>query len=470
MSTLVMKFGGNAVGTIGALTQVLSIVLHEHKRWKQLVLVASAFDGVTDLLYEAANLAQVANQRGFRRIAANLRTRHLAVMEQLPLGAQERSVLQADIDRLLFEMLDECQTISSTPSDALSPQVSDRIVGVGERLSARIIAALLRQNDLRGVAIDATDIIVTDEVHGNAAPVMDLTTQKVRENLLPMMDRDIIPVVTGFIGATRSGKPTTLGRGGSDYTSSILSVCISASELWIWSDVDGMMSTDPREVSEAKVISEMSYSEVAELAYFGARILHARMIRPIQEKRIPLRIKNVFKPQQPGTLIRDTHSAPLERIKAVTHIPGIGLTANRSGALADVIKLVDDTLFSTVGTNAEVMISSQSSSRSFLCFIIPPSVGGLEAIDTSRTALLNNISSLHDTVVWQVEIVSVVTAIGESLDKLLGLNARIMSQLDGVRIIGLAQGPSRCSLSIIVNSEDGEEALRRIHELTISND
>src|SRR5262245_55485517 len=139
MTTLIMKFGGTAVGTVSALSQVLSITLHEVKRWDRLILVASALDGVTDMLLEAAHLAQVANQRGYRRIAANIRTRHMALAEQLPLGVQERAALQADIDRLLFEMLDVCQTVASTPSEILSPEISDRIIGVGEKLAARVI-------------------------------------------------------------------------------------------------------------------------------------------------------------------------------------------------------------------------------------------------------------------------------------------------------------------------------------------
>lgn len=469
MDTLIMKFGGSALGTVPALTQVLSIILHEHKRWKRLLLVASALDGVTDMLLEAAHLAQVANQRGYRRISATLRTRHLALVEHLPLGQPERAALQADIDRLLFEMLDDCQTVASTPSDTLSPEISDRIVGVGERLSARIIAALLRQNGLRGVAIDGTDVIITDNVHGNATPLMDITKQRIEKNLLPMLTRDIIPVVAGYIGATVEGKPTTIGRGGSDYTASVLAVTSEADEVWIWSDVDGMMSTDPREIEEARVIPEMSYDEVAELAYFGARILHARMIQPLQQNNIPLRVKNVYKPQFRGTLIHHASPETTQRIKAVTSIPGIGLTANRSGSLSKITQLVDDTLFETTGSRADVTISAQSASRSFLCFIVPTSAGGLETVNATSANIVGKLENLHDSAKWTVHPVSIVTAIGEGLDQMQGLNATILQHLNGIRIVGLAQGPSYCSLSVIVEQSATEEALRRIHDLVLNN-
>jgi bifunctional aspartokinase / homoserine dehydrogenase 1 len=469
MSTLMMKFGGSSVGTTAALTQVLSIVLHEHKRWDRLVLIASALDGVTDMLLEAAHLAQLNNQRGYRRIAATLRTRHLALVEQLPLGAQERAVLQADIDRLLFEMLDVCQTVASIPSETLSPETSDKIAAVGERLSARIIAALLRQNDVRGVAIDGTDVIITDYVHGNATPDLNLTRAKVEENLTPLLERKIIPIVTGFIGATPTSKTTTIGRGGSDYTASILGLCLRADELWIWSDVDGMMSTDPREVETARVIEELSYNEVAELAYFGARILHSRMIQPLKERDILIRIKNVYKPQLPGTLIHRIEERIPPRIKAVTLIQGIGLSAERSGSVADMARLVDETLFQSVGTHTDVMISSQSSSRSFLCFIIP-TAAGLEAVDAAQIALRARLLEVPDGILWMVRPLSVITAIGEKLADKPELSAQILGCLTSVRVLGLAQGPSRCSLSIIVDPADAEAALRQVHALTLKSD
>jgi len=463
-----MKFGGSSVGTPTALTQVLSIVLHEQKYWDNLILVASALDGVTDMLLEAAYLAQVSNQRGYRRIAATLRTRHLAIIDQLPLGTAERAAVQADVDRLLFEMLDICQTVASIPTDTLSPHISDSIVSVGERVSARIIAALLRQNSLLGVAIDGIDLIVTNAVYGNATPNVQQTAQKVEQLLMPMLTRNIIPVVTGFIGATPDGKTTTLGRGGSDYTASILAVCAKADEVWIWSNVDGMMSTDPNEIPDARPIAELSYDEVAELAYFGARILHARMIIPLKEHGISLRIKNVYKPQLGGTLIHHISEKQQPSLKAVTTISAIGLTANRSGSVSDVAKLVDEALFQSIGAHADVMISSQSSSKTFLCFIVPTSAG-LEAIDTIRHALSERLNTYRDEVSWEAKPLSVVTAIGESLDEIQGTTAQILKELQGVKVLGLAQGPSRCSLSIIVEPNTAEQTLRSVHDFIIKN-
>ncbi|MCS6834545.1 MAG: aspartate kinase [Anaerolineae bacterium] len=468
MSTLVMKFGGSAIGTPAALTQVLSIVIHEHQRWDHLVLVASALDGVTDMLLEAAYLAQMSNQRGYRRIAATLRTRHIALVEALPLGQQERVGLLADIDRLLFEMLDVCQSVASSSTDTLSPQATDAIASCGERLSSRVIAGLLRQNNLLGVAIDGMDVIITDDVHGNATPNLPLTHERIQQTLVPMLARHIIPVVTGFIGATRQGKITTMGRGGSDYTASILSTSINANELWIWSDVDGMMTADPREYEDAQMIPLLSYDEVAEMAYFGARILHARMIRPLRERSIPIRVKNVYKPQGVGTLIQPYTDDYAPQMKAVTSVQAVTLSAARAGSITQVLGLVDQVFQATIGSPAEVTLSSQSSSSTLLCFIIPPSIG-TEIVDTLRSNLEEALRGFSDTVSWRVRPATVISLLGSNIDRLAHLWGGIMQAISHYSLLGIAQGPSHCSLSLIVEPQDAEGIIQRVHPLVLKS-
>lgn len=464
-----MKFGGSSVGTTTALTQVVSIILQEQERWERLILVVSALEGVTDALIEAARLAQLSNRRGYRRIAATIRARHLALIEQLPLGSAERSTLHADIDQLLFDMLDICQNIADTTTeDSVAPDKIDSIIGVGERLSTRIIAALLRQNNLRSVAVDATELIISDHTYGNAHPNMPLTQQRIDDYLLPMVERRIVPVITGFIAQTTSGKTTTLGRGGSDLTASVLAVCAGAKEVWIWTDVDGMMSTDPREIPKARVIPELSYDEVAELAYFGARILHSRMIIPLRDNNIPLRIKNVYRPQQRGTLIHIPATRTQRTLKAVTSIHGIGLNAHQSGPLSTIASIVDSTLYKTIGNHADVMISAQSSTRSFVAFVIPTSAGP-DAAHATYTALEERLEAHPDTLSWTVNPVRIITVIGAELDTVPELTARVFSTLGSVRILAIAQGPSQCSLSIVIQPQDGDIVLERIHDLILNN-
>ena len=469
MSTLIMKFGGSALGTTAALAQVLSIVLHETQQWDRVLIVASALEGVTDQLLEAAQHAQINHQRGYRRIISTLRTRHIAMAEQLPLGVDEQAVLRADIGNLLFRILEICQSLADSQLDTIQPQYLDEIVAVGEQLAARIIAALLREKQIPSVAIDSTDIIITDENYGNASPIMDLTAQRIQNIIFPMMEQQIIPVITGYIGATQSGEITTLGRGGTDYTASILSTCVQSDEVWIWADVDGIMSADPRIVPNSQLIEELPYRETAELAYFGARILHNRMIPPLQAADTPIRIKNIFKPQQAGTYIYRFEPDRQSRLKAVTTIQGLALTAERSGSLYDITRLVDRTLGKTIGSQAEVMITSQSSNRSFVCFVIPTSAN-IDAFNSIRAELENKFSDFPNKIPWNIELVSIVTIVGSNINTQPQLSATVFSVLQNIPILGIAQGPSGCSLSVVVPQTHVEKTLREIHREIIKND
>ncbi len=468
MATLVMKFGGASVATATALSQVLNIIAGEASQWDNVLVVVSALEGVTDMLLEAAQLARIANQRGYRRIAANLRSRHLAIIDQLPLHRPDHNTLQADIDQLLSEMLDHCREIAINLNEELAPDNSDSVVAVGERLSARIVAALLRHNGIRGAAVDGTDVLVTDEVYGNANPNLALTSQRVNELLVPMLQRNMIPVVTGFIGATVNGKTTTLGRGGTDYTASVISALLGADELWIWTDVDGMMTADPRELRNARVIPRLSYSEAADLAYFGARILHARMIAPLAQRELPLRIKNIGLPAQTGTLVLSNRKQGAPAIKAVTSIQGLSLRRPASGSLAGVTRLVGNTLFKTLGMRTEVMIASQSSSSSFLSFVIPTSIG-VDGVDRLQRALQAKMEGYPEKMPWEIGTVALVTAIGSELHRAPNLLAQVISSLDDIEIFGLALGASNSSVTVAMRLLNSREAMQRIHNLIVKS-
>ncbi len=463
-----MKFGGASVATTTALTQVVSIILQEIERWDRIIVIASALEGVTDALLEAAQLASLSNRRGYRRLIANVRARHMTLVDELPLSNDERNALHADIDQLLFDMLDVCQNLSDIPAETnvtieSAPQI-DMIVSVGERLAARVIAALLRENNLRGVALDATELIVTDDIFGNARPDVEATRARINRDLMPMLERDIIPVVTGFIGATLDGRITTLGRGGSDYSAAMIGVCTDSSEVWMWTDVDGMMTADPSDVDEVRVVPTLSYEEVAELAYFGARILHARMVEPLQQADIPLLIKNVFKPQQPGTIIQQTPQPSETRIKAVTRIQGISLRSNANGPLEDILSTINQSFKTTTGNKADVMFSSQSAQGSFICFVIPTAVG-LDGLTLIEKHLKETLQEYPQHAHWQMQSVDVLTIIGNIGQQYTSIMAQVFSALGDLPILIAAPGPSACSLSIVVTPSLSDTALSRIHQL-----
>ncbi len=462
-----MKFGGAALGTTGALSQVISIILHEYTMWERLVLVVSALEGVTDSLLEATQLAQLSNRRGYRRIAANVRARHLNIVEKMPLNPTERSALQADIDRLLYDMLNICQAIADdTSTPDVAPDAIDAVVGTGEKLAARVVAALLRQNNLRGVAVDATDLILTDDVHGHAYPDWDATQSRIDTNLVPMLSRKIVPVITGYIASNLKGKQTTLGRGGSDFSASILSVCLKADEVWVWTDVDGIMSSDPREVPYAHVIPSMSYSEMQELAYFGARVLHSRMISPLAQNQIPLRVKNVYKPQNPGTLI-SSQTSGTQPIKAITSIAGIGLMNRQSGPISRIVSLADQEMFQTMGSHADVMILAQSYTETFLCFVVPLSAGP-EAPRILRNRLESRLQSDPELASWKVEPMLVLSAVGFHRAK-TALAGQVLEQLGDIVTRAVSHGPAQNSLAMVIAPQDADRAFQRLHPLTLSS-
>jgi len=244
-------------------------------------------------------------------------------------------------------------------------------------------------------------------------------------------------------------------------------VCVGADEMWIWTDVDGMMTADPHEISAAQTIPALSYDDVADLAYFGARILHARMIDPLYEHLIPLRVRNVFKPQQPGTLIQKRDPNLSIGLKAVTSIQGLGLAAQYSGSLASVAALVDQTLLAMTGSHADVMISSQSSSHSFVCFVVPTSAGQ-DAPHNLQFAVEAELSESFGDSIWSVRAVSIITVIGTQVDVHHQYTAQILSSLGDIRLLALSHGPTGNTLSLVTETEYAQDALARIHEVILN--
>ena len=460
MRTLVMKFGGTTLARTEGLTQLVGIVLYERERWDRLMLVVSALEGVTDQLIDAAHLAQFAQQRGYRRIVSNLRQRHLALAESLPLDQNERSVLQANIDTLLSDLLAMCESLGGASEGQAASDSFDAIIGVGERLTARFVAALLRHSGLRSVALDTTELIITDNVRANANPDMEATRARMETQLLPMLERGIMPVLTGFIGATTTGKPTTLGRGGSDYTAAILGVCANATEIWIWTDVDGVMSADPLEIADARSIRKLSITEATEMAFFGARVLHPRMLLLLRGREIALRVRNLFAPQQPGTLVRDSTAQLEDGFQAVTSIAAIALQTASSGSLAKVTALVDDVFFDTIGNHVDVTITTQSPMHTLICFVVP-NAAGQEAVHTLNSALEDR---LQENSKWQVKPVTIVTAIGAQ-DAISPTGClKIVTALAGIPVLAIDYSPARCGISVVINVRDTELAVNRLHE------
>jgi len=304
MSRLVVKFGGTSVGDASAFAQVRDIV-SEHARYgDRVIAIVSAMSGVTDDLTRGIVSAAAGDGETYLEVCDSLRKRHLDVITELLDDDPARDSLGSIIDSLILEYESLCASVRVLGE--VTARVMDAALSRGERMSARILAALLQQAGVRSEAVDATELIVTDATFGNAAPIAQLTRERITSRLVPLLDAGVAPVVTGFIAATEDGVTTTLGRGGSDYTAAIIGDALDANAVWIFTDVDGVMTADPRSVPDARVIPVISYTEVGELAYFGAKVLHPRTIRPVIEREIPVWVKNTFHPERPGTrIVRD---------------------------------------------------------------------------------------------------------------------------------------------------------------------
>ncbi|MCP4532440.1 MAG: aspartate kinase, partial [Delftia sp.] len=369
MSTLTMKFGGTSVGSAEALTQAAGIILAQAQEWDRLAVVISAMSGVTNALTRGALTAASGDGHTYRTVVTDLRVRHYGAVDALLSPNGERAQLLATVDEHLDEFAAFCRSVHVLGE--VTPRAMDAITSLGERINVRTLAALLRQKGARSEAVDATELIVTDDTFQNGAPLMDATRARVSARLVPLLDEGVIPIVTGFIAATEDGVTTTLGRGGSDYSAAILGACLDADEVWTWTDVDGVMTADPRIAPDARVIPVLSYSEVGELAYFGAKVLHPRTIRPVIERGIPLWVKNTFNPTCPGTRIAaEPESAP-GTVKAVTAIEGLSMVAVEGRGMMGVPGIAARTFSAVARQGPSALMISQASSEQSVCFVIP---------------------------------------------------------------------------------------------------
>jgi len=331
-------------------------------------------------------------------------------------------------------------------------------------MNARIFAALLQQMGVSSRAVDASGLIVTDNNFTNAAPLLDLTRARVKNILVPLMEQDITPVVTGFAGATESGITTTLGRGGSDYTAAILADCLDADEVWTWTDVDGVMTADPRIVPEARVIPELSFSEVGELAYFGAKVLHPKTIRPIIERGIPLWVKNTFNPDFIGTRISRQFQRPPGILTAITTIRSLSIVNVEGRGMLGVPGIAARTFGAVARQKASVLMISQSSSEQSICFVIPTASAAQVIRSVEDEVTLELMRGDIDRV-WAKDKVEIVTVIGSGMRETPGVSARIFGALGkaGINVIAIAMGSSEFSISLVVASRDANKAVRAIH-------
>jgi aspartate kinase len=465
--TLVMKFGGTSVGSAEAIRRAADLIRRTLKSRPKVVVVASAMSGVTDLLLKGANTAAAGDGATYKEVAQSLRRMHIEAIETLLDAGIDRNEVSAEINRLVdrFEAL--CQAVLILGE--LTPRALDAISSMGEQMSIRIVAAYLRQTGQEAEAVDATDLILTDSTFQAAVPQMAESSLRSQTRLFPLLEKGTVPIVTGFIGISPEGVTTTLGRGGSDYSAAILGQALQADEVWIWTDVDGVMTADPRFVPNARTIPTLSYREVSELAYYGAKVLHPKTIRPCVENGIPLRIKNTFNPDHPGTLIVSDDEAEQGDIKAVTAVKNQSLVTIEGRGMMGVPGIAARAFGAVAGIQVSVLLISQASSEQSICFTIPESVAG-RVTTALESQFIEELARRDIDRIWAEQPVSIITVVGAGMRGTPGIAGRIFTALGnaGVNVLAIAQGSSECSISLVVSAAETAAAELAIHQLIIN--
>ena len=464
--TLVMKFGGTSVGTPEAMRQAVEIVCQTRQDWPRLVVIASALSGVTNQLLASATRAAHGDVQMLYQTESKLREAHFVVADRLVTEPARCAQVKQEVQHLIADFMNLCQAISVLGE--ATPRALDAVAGLGERMSVRLMAAGLEVIGVPAQIVEATQLIITDNRFQDAHPDFEATTQRTLQFLEPVLAQGRVPVVTGFIAATREGVTTTLGRGGSDYSAGILGAALSADEVWIWTDVDGIMSADPRIVPNARTIPELTYREIAELAYFGAKVLHPKTIRPVIEKGIGLRVCNTFNPSHPGTRLTNNGTETDVVIKAVTAIHGLRLVTIEGRGMLGVPGVAARTFGAVASTSTSVPLITQASSEQSICFAVPTE-SAEKVVAAVKQAFSNELSNRDIERIWADEDVVIITVVGAGMQKIPGVAGKVFSALGdaNVNVIAIAQGSSEVSISLVVAAQDADNGVRTIHKLII---
>jgi aspartate kinase len=470
--TLVMKFGGTSVGSVDALKNAVQIIRDAKRDWERVVVVTSAMSGVTNLLLDSAASASQGKVDSLPVTESSLREKHFVVADALIKDETLREQTKSEINALILSLVDLCKAIAVLGE--ASPRAMDTVASLGERMSVRLLAAVVHDTGIPADGIESTEFVITNAHFQNAHPDFKVTTEKTREKLNPLLDKNIMPITTGFIGATPEGAITTLGRGGSDYSAAIIGAVLPADDVWIWTDVDGVMTTDPRIVPNAITLPEISYNEIAELAYYGAKVLHPKTIRPVLDAGIGLRICNTFNPSHPGTKliasVKSNGKVDGKVIKAVTAIRKQRLITIEGRGMLGVPGVAARAFGAVASTGTSVPLITQASSEQSICFAVPSDLAPT-VLSSLEKAFAAEIADEDIDRVWSTEDISIITVVGAGMRHTPGVSGRVFSKLgnDGVNVLAIAQGSSEVSISLVVDAMDTENAVKALHELIVAS-
>lgn len=444
----VLKFGGTSVADAAACERVAALVGHA-QRGALPVVVVSALAGATDALLAAADAAAHGDASGAAASLDGLLDRHAEIARRLALP-EGAAALLAEFARARVELAAVLETVTRAPERR--PALRDEIASYGERLSAPLLTAVLVKAGVPARCVDARRCVLTDDTHGRATPLIAAIEERTRAELLPLLEGGFVPVLGGYIGATRAGVTTTLGRGGSDYTAALVGAALAAREIEIWTDVSGVLTADPRLVRHARTIPSLSYAEAAELAYFGAKVLHPNTIQPALERGIPVRIRNSHAPGDPGTQVSAHGEMRPGAVKAIAHKTGVTVlqisSARMLGAYGFLRALFE--VFERHRTVVDVVTTSEVS--------VSLTVDDPRALPEITAEL----RGLGTVVVEPAR--AIVCVVGEGLRTTPGIAARVFATVSDVNVSLISQGASRVNITFVVAEAQVSDVVRRLHE------
>ena len=455
-----LKFGGTSISSAGNIRHVANFINSLSKQHK-IVCVFSAITGVTDDLIRITTLIQNRNKDAANNLAKKIIKNHLQISNTCVKNSKIRKEL---VDKMTTD-LSELQELlhGMLLLGEVTPRSSDYLISFGERLSINLVAAALNDLGTKAVALTGKDAgIVTDSNFGEAKPLMDTTRLHVSHTIDAFLEKKTLPIIGGFAGADQHGNITTFGRGGSDYTATIIASSIKADEVWLMSDVDGLMTTDPKIVKNAKVLKEVSYIEAMEMALFGAKYIHPRALEPLVTKKIPLRIRSTFNVKNSGTFVTATPKADAQKtVKCVSAIRHTALIDVRGGSMVGAPGTAA-TIFSTLAkAGVNVMMISQSPSESSISIIVKKN-----DLDKAVNALEMN---LLGKIIKKVDVtvdVAIIALIGSGMRGIVGVASKVFAAVakKRVNVVMIAQGSSELNLAFVVKDVDCNAAVQALHD------
>ena len=459
-SLLVMKFGGTSVGSAESVARAARLVA-EQARLRPVAVVVSAMSQVTNRLLSTLDVAEQGDSEAVESNLERLRRTHLeACAELLP---KDRA---GGVATRIAEILDGFARVARGMLllRERPPRAVDEAAPTGERISSLLVSEVLASLGVAAQPVSGTDLIVTDTAFDGANPFLEETAAKASAVLQPMLDEGVVPIIAGYNAATRDGTPTTLGRGGSDFSGSIIAASLRAAELWIWTDVDGILSCDPDIADGARLLADVTYNEAAELSYNGAKVLHPRTLAPLAELEIPVRIKNSFRPEGPGTRISN-HRVEQPGVRAITSLSGVALVSMEATGLSlSGAQLMARALECAARTKVEILLMTRSSFRQNFCMLVrSEDVAAL--LDRLREELALELAHGYLHPIEVDHSVGLLAAVGEGMRGTPGLAGRLFTAISRqhVNIIAIAQGSSELTIAVVVNEQDLRTAVSAIH-------